>query len=196
MAKQKKQDKSYLLALALLLLSGFFVFLFLLPEGKKTQDGFQSGAAQSKEFEEKVNKHLFHTSQSIEISREKMQIEVNKVENQGLGQGAPKEEFHKLDFSTDPRAEALLRELGRDVKESNGPSNADEQVQADLFEAQQSQEYSEAYKREYARQFVENARKAGYIIKLNDDYKVISVKPLRKPADNFELFKTNGGGVQ
>lgn len=194
MGKQKKQDKSSLLALALLLLAGFFVFLFLLPEGKN--QGAQSGAAQTKDFEARVNKHLFHTSQTMEMSRERMQLEANKIESQGLGAASPKEEVHKLDFSADPRAEALLRELGRDAKEATGPATSDEQVQTDLFEAQQEAEYSEAYKREYARQFVENARKAGYIIKLNDDYKVISVKPIRKPADTYELFKSDGHGAQ
>jgi len=192
MGKQKKQDKSYLLALALLLLAGFFVFLFLLPEGKNQNVPM----SQTKDFEERVNKHLFRTSQSMENSRERMQIEANKIENQGLGSAAPKEDFHKLDFSADPRAEALLREIDRGSRDPKKPSTADEQVQTDLFEAQQSEAYSEAYKREYARQFVENARKAGYLIKLNDDYKVISVKPLRKPADSFELFKSDGGGVQ
>lgn len=195
MANKQKQDKSYLLAVAFLLLSGFYVVLFLLPEGKKT-NGPQSGIVQSKEFEEKVNKHLFQTSQNIEISRQRMQIEANRIAEKEFGTTTPKEEIHKLDFSADPRAEALLRELGRDVKESAGPTNSDEQVQTDLFEAQQMQEYSEAYKREYARQFVENARKAGYIIKLNDEYKVISVKPIRKPADGFDLFQSKGEGVQ
>ena len=195
MAQKEKKDKSHLLGLALLLLAGFFIFLFLLPDGKKSQGTM--GAAQSKEFEEKVNKHLFRTSQQIELSREKMEIEAAKIENQGLGTGKQKEEMHKLDFSADPRAEALIRELGRGDKESNGPTNADEQVQADLFEAQQNEEYSEAYKKEYARQFVENARKAGYLIKLSDDYKVISVKQIRKPADSYELFnKSSGSGAQ
>jgi hypothetical protein len=196
MAKQEKKDKTKFLGLLLLLLAGFFVFLFLLPEGKKSNDR-QSRVTQAKEFEEKVNKHLFHTSQDMQMSREKMQIEADKIERQGVGAGKPKEENHKLDFSADPRAEALIRELGRDAKETAAPTNADEQVQTELFEAEQAQEYSEAYKREYARQFVENARKAGYLIKLNDDYKVISVKPLRKPADSFELFnKNHDGGVQ
>ncbi len=195
MAQKEKKDKSYLLGLALLLLAGFFIFLFFLPEGKKPQGTV--GSAQSKEFEEKVNKHLFRTSQQIELSREKMKIEAGKIENQGVGTGRLKEEIHRLDFSADPRAEALIRTLGRGDKEPNGPTNADEQIQADLFEAQQNDEYSEAYKKEYARQFVENARKAGYLIKLSDDYKVISVKQIRKPADSYELFnKSSGSGAQ
>jgi hypothetical protein len=196
MGKKKKEDKTYLLGLGLLLLSSFFIFLFFLPETEKIE-GNGTGTTQSKEFESKVNKHLFKTSQSIEMSREKMKMEADRLADRGIGPKAlPKEDVHRLDFSADPRAEALLKELGRDVKESTGPTNADEAVQADLFESQQDQAYSEAYKKEYARQFVENARKAGYIIKLNDDYKVILVTPIRKPAENMQLFPTNGGGAQ
>jgi len=196
MEKQKKKDKSYLLALVLLLLSGFFILLFILPDGKKSES-LKPNAAHSKEYEERVNKHLFKTAQDIELSHEKMQIEMNDLANKGIGpQALPKEDVHKLDFSADPRAEALMRELGRGSRESTGPSNADEQVQADLFQEEQSREYSEAYKKEYARQFVENARKAGYLIKLSDDYKVISVRPIRKPAENYELFKADSHGAQ
>ncbi len=196
MGKQKKEDRSYLLGLALLLLSGFFILLSFLPEAEKSHD-IAAGIAQTKEFETKVNKHLFKTSQTIEISREKMQLEADQLANHGIGPSvSQKEDPHRLDFSADPRAEALLKALGRDVKESSDPTNADEAVQADLFESQQNQAYSEAYKKEYARQFVENAKKAGYIIKLSDDYKVLSVRAIRKPAVNMELFQSKGGGVQ
>lgn len=194
--KEKKEDKSYLLALALLLLSGFFLFLFLFSE-TETNTSSSASRVDPKEFEFKVNNHLFNTSQSIEMSQEKMQMEINQLVSRGMNPKAPaKEEVHHLDFSMDPRSEALLRELGREAKESTGPSNADEAVQTDLFESQQNQELSEAYKKEYARQFIENARRAGYIIKLNDNYKVISVVPIRKPAENMELFQSKGHGVQ
>ena len=187
MEKKKKEDKTYLLVLALLMLSGFFVLLFLLPE-KEKHDG--NGSAQSQEFQAKVNHHLFKTSQDIQMSHDRMQMEADKLADRGVGQkAAPKEDINHLDFSTDPRAEALLRELGRDVKESGGPENADEAVQTELFESQQYQEYSDAYKKEYARQFVENARKSGYIIKLNDDYKVISIR--LEILKNFLSKKTN-----
>lgn len=197
MSKQDKKDKSNLLAVALLLLSAFFVLLFLLPEAPKTRKG-ESGVAQTRQFEDKVNKHLFKTSQEIELSREKMRIETAKIATHGenLRPAMKGEDVHRLDFSGDPRAEALLKELGREIPVSGGPTNADEQVQTDLFEAQQAQQYTEAYKKEYARQFIENARRAGYFIKLNEDYKIISVRPLRKPTENFDLFKSQGGGAQ
>lgn len=196
MQKQKNEDRSYVLAVALLLLAGFFIFLFFLPE-KDSSQGKEGGLAQSKQFEERVNRHLFTTSQEMQLSQQKMQMEASRMARDGVANKAPAQpEVHTLDLSTDPRAEALLQALGREAKESAGPANADEQVQAELFEAQQFAEYSEEYKREYARQFVENARKAGYIIKLNDDYKVISIRPIRKPAENFELFQSNGRAVR
>ncbi|MGZ3747916.1 MAG: hypothetical protein ACXWRE_11170 [Pseudobdellovibrionaceae bacterium] len=200
LADQKKEDKSYLVALALLLLSGFFLLLFIFHEsGKENGHATDSstGPVDAKKFEDKVNNHLFKTSQSIENSRQKMQIENDQLLNRGIStKPSPQETLHKLDFSMDPRAEALLKELGREAKEATGPASADEEVQTDLFESQNNQELSEAYKKEYARQFIENARKAGYIIKLNDDYKVISVRPIRKPAENMELFPSNGHGVE
>lgn len=192
--KNEKKDRSYLLGFIFLLLSAFFVFLFLLPDGKKGEVANKN--PQSKQFEEKVNKYLFQTSQQMELNRQKAQIEANDLEAKGLGKPTVKDDVHHLDLSTDPRAEALLRELGRDVKDNGAPMNADEQVQAELFQEQENQEYSEAYKKEYARQFVENARKAGYIIKLNDDYKVISISPIRKPADNLNIFQGQSSGAK
>lgn len=195
MKKEKKQDKSYLLALALLLLSGFFVFLFFLPEKDAKPNG--NSITQSKKFEESVNRHLFKTSQTMQISREKMQLEANQIAHRGIGPKAPeKNDVHQLDLSTDPRAESLLKALGRSAPENSGPNNPDQQIQTELFEAQQMQDYSEEYKREYARQFVENARRAGYLIQLTSDYKVRSVQKLRQPAENFQMFKTDGIGAQ
>lgn len=196
MNTKKKNDKSNFLAAMLLLLSGFFVFLFMLPDASQKQSS--ASIAQTKQFEEKVNKHLFNTSQRMQLERERMKIEAAQLENQGQNlKLAPQgEEIHHLDFSRDPRAEALLKELGREASEPGYPSSAHEQVQTDLFEAQQYQKYSEEYKKEYARQFVENARRAGYLIKLSEDYKIIGIRPLRKPADNFQLFNSQGGGAQ
>lgn len=195
MKQEKKQDKSYLLALALLLLSGFFVFLFFLPEKDPKPDG--KSITQSKKFEETVNRHLFKTSQTMQISRDKMQLEANQLVHRGIGPKNPeKTDVHELDLSTDPRAEALLKALGRNAPTTYGPVPPDQQIQTELFEAQQLEAYSEEYKKEYARQFVENARRAGYLIQLTSDYKVRSVQKLRQPAENFQMFNSDGVGAQ
>ncbi len=48
-------------------------------------------------------------------------------------------------------------------------------------------------KKEYARQFIENARLGGYHVELADDLSVISVTPIRKPSqiDQIEILPSN-----
>lgn len=41
-------------------------------------------------------------------------------------------------------------------------------------------------KNEYARQFIENARKGGYEIELSEDLEVIKATPIRSPSNNFD----------
>ena len=45
-------------------------------------------------------------------------------------------------------------------------------------------------KREYARQYIENARKGGYAIELSNDLEVIKVTPLRKPSQQSDVIPT------
>lgn len=195
MKPRKKEDKnSYILPAVLLLLSAFFIFLFMIPEKKKAP--VKTNLVQSQEFEKAVNRHLFSTSQHIELEQEKMALEASRLQSQGIKvQSGPNLEGNGVDLSTDPRAEALLKALGRDVKEPGSAVNPNDLVQSELFEEEQSNQYSEAYKKEYARQFVENARRAGWVVKLNDQYKVMSVQPLRKPSQNFDMFQGGGGGA-
>lgn len=41
-------------------------------------------------------------------------------------------------------------------------------------------------KNEYARQFIENARRGGYEIELSEDLEVIKSTPIRSPSNNFD----------
>ncbi|MBK9322185.1 MAG: hypothetical protein IPM97_04370 [Bdellovibrionaceae bacterium] len=193
-SRKEKKDKSYFLGLILLLLSGFFVLLYFAPEEKpKAKDS----ADQQRELETKVNRHLFSTSQQIELQRKKMEVAVSDLADKKVSPSKGTEEPPSdIDFTPDPRAIALLKNLRRDTSSPSGPENSDDLIQAELFELEQLEHYSEEYKKEYARQFVENARKAGYNVKLNAEYKIISVAPIRKPAQNFNLFQSEGGAAQ
>ncbi len=195
--QKEKKDRPYLMPLLLLLLSGFFVFLFLLPVD--TQGPRQRSAEAAQKFEKKVNKHLFQTSQQMALAREKAQLEAARLQHQGIRANPgfdPEKLPHEFDISHDTRNETLVRELGRDVKPPALPSNPQDLIQAELFEAQQMAAYTEEYKKEYASQFVENAKKAGYNVKLNDQFKVISVQPLRRPSDQYNLFEAKDAGFR
>lgn len=45
-------------------------------------------------------------------------------------------------------------------------------------------------KKEYARQYIENARKGGYAIELSADLEVIKVTPIRKPSQQSDVIPT------
>ncbi len=62
-----------------------------------------------------------------------------------------------------------------------------EQIQSESNLRQQYREKEELDKQEYARQFIENARKNGYHVVLSSEYKVLSVTPIRKPTQIEEL---------
>ena len=62
-----------------------------------------------------------------------------------------------------------------------------EQIQSEINLKQQHRQNEELDKEEYARQFIENARKNGFHVVLSSDYKVLSVTPIRKPTQTEEL---------
>lgn len=195
MAKDKK-DRLNLTPILFLLLAAFFVFLFLLPDDK-AKSGKE--VVQSKEFADKVNKHLFRTTQKMELTRERAAVEAAELASKGIDSNPgidPMETAHPLDVSTDDRADALVKALGREVQSPGSAKAPSELIQAELFEAQQLNAYTESYKKEYARQFVENAKKAGYLVKLNDQYKVISVQRLKKPEVQYDLFESGSGTIR
>ncbi len=65
------------------------------------------------------------------------------------------------------------------------------------YESQAYQIEDQQAKKEYAKTFIENAKKNGYHITLSDDLQVTSVKPIRKPTnqandnDTFESDPSN-----
>lgn len=194
----EKKDRSLLIPVLFLVLSAFFIYLFMLPEpGAKTAK--ERSAEQAQRFEQKVNRHLFQTSQSLELNRQRAALEAARLSGQTVNAGPaidPEKESHPLDLSTDSRNDSLVKDLDRESKQPSLPKTPSELVQAELFEQEQLAAYSEEYKRAYAQKFIENARQAGYLVKLNDQYKVISVQPLRKPTNQYELFGAGGGAVQ
>lgn len=202
MASEKpKSERLILLALLLFLGAGVLVFSSLGPEEHKSQS--MTGnilALKTEKFEKSVNKHLMHTNERMKLEKQKTYLENVRLLNNDLNSMPAQHRYvndDKLDLSSDNRAAEIAEELGRGVhkEQANGP---DDIVQKDLFNEQQMQEYSQAYREEYARQFIENARRGGYKVILSSDLtRVISVIPLRKPSQNENLQLMPGtSGVQ
>ena len=84
-----------------------------------------------------------------------------------------------------------------DISESQPNFNDDsgitpsEVIQTGIYRKEIEKQQEELDKKEYARQFIENARKSGYHLVLSEDNKVLSVTPIRKPSqtdESAELF--------
>jgi hypothetical protein len=85
-----------------------------------------------------------------------------------------------VDHSADANEATAFEDLNRYPKQLEA-QNPDNVIQAQLSDEDRRQAYEQAYRAQYAKQFIENARRNGYEVRLNDQNVVISVKPLRVP---------------
>lgn len=142
--------------------------------------------------DEMVNKHLHKTSMKIESQKVKAQIE-NFTKAPRLDEATTVQSYeassHSLDFKPDPRINELATRLDSEKKQGSRPSaDPKEVIQMQMYEQQKWNEYNLAYRQAYAEKFVENARRNGWEIRLNDEYKVIRVKAIKKD-NRVQLFK-------
>lgn len=180
MASKFKFDRSYLVPAVIIGAAGVLLLAGLLHNG----DDKSKVSARSARAQEAVNKHLARTAEQLEIQRRRMQIESSKLaltyleSQQGKRYEPPREGAELLSNDT---SEMVARDLGVD-KVQPLPANPMDLIHHQIFEEQSQRHMSEAFKREYARQFIENARRGGYEIRLSDDFRVLSVKPIRRPS--------------
>jgi hypothetical protein len=186
-----------LLALLLFLGAGGLVFAYLGGDSKKTSG--PSAVVKTKKFEQSVNRHLMLTNERMELEKQRMDVENQKLMNSsGFSSTRAQKAYtndDRLDLSTDNRGAEVANEMGRGAQRNEDLNSPHDIVQRELFNEQQAQQESLAYRQQYARQFVENARRGGYEVRLSEDLsRVISVKPIRNPSGTeFNVFKDAGG---
>jgi hypothetical protein len=192
MSKQNGSfDFNQLLPLGLLAVAALVLY-FAMSDGSSSLDKTQS--ARSAEVQETVNKHLEKTAEMLEMQRRRMQIENSRL---ALDYGrtvaerpyaAPKEGAELIE---EAQAHRVAEDIGATQDANQAlPSNPMDLIHHQLFEAQAAAAADVEYKKEYARQFVENGRRAGWDITLDENFKVISVKPYKRaPTNDFQLFQ-------
>ena len=159
----------------------------------------RSGRVSNSAYDEKVNKHLFQTQAQKDLKAAKAQAE-NTMMAPDLHDVAAQTKYggrnNGVQTHSDIWDDQIVQEFEKtQQQESYKP---DFQVQQELYENQMMNQYDQAYREEYKKQFIENARRAGYQVKLGPDNKVISVKPLKKPASiqDFPVIDSNQGAVR
>ncbi|MEK2689604.1 hypothetical protein [Bdellovibrio sp. GT3] len=196
MAQEKSQnDNNKLLALLLFLGAGLLVLLSLGTESDKKAT---SAAVKNPAMEKSVNRHLMLTNEQIEFQRRRMEIENSAASdfNRTKPQATYNPDDSGLDLSNDSKSAETASLLGRGERGEGVPLNPHDVIQRELFNAEQDAAYTEAYKKEYARQFVENAAKGGYNVILDDQYRVRKVTPLNRKPGTVDIFNADGGAVQ
>lgn len=176
------------LPVGILVASGGLLFYAMTDHGPSPK---KEQSARSVHVQETVNKHLERTAEQLEMQRKRMQIENSRLVMDYDSTVAehpyvpPREGSELMQAES---AQAVARDLGVNEIKSL-PSNPTDLIHSQLFERQQAQQYNEAYKKEYARQFIENARRGGWEIQLTPDYKIQSVRPIRKPSGSMGNHK-------
>lgn len=92
--------------------------------------------------------------------------------------------------NVDPQSIPIEQQIWRESKASD--QSLEERFSQQSFQTELASRQEDDAKREYARQFIENARREGYHITLSEDLEILSVKPIRKPTNNnYDAFEPN-----
>ncbi|MFZ4402591.1 MAG: hypothetical protein ACOYOK_00680 [Pseudobdellovibrionaceae bacterium] len=165
----------------------FSIFFFLLMFN--SEDNEPTVNLKNRKIERQlVEKNLQNTAKKIEILEQKASNENYFSE---LQKKQPQQEYTNshngvnLDIQQNSKETVDLIRKKNALQDSPTPQNM---IQTELFRAQKFNEYDEAYREAYAQQFLQNAKSAGWNIKLDDNYKVIEVKPLpaRQPGSESQ----------
>ncbi|MBX3034952.1 MAG: hypothetical protein KF865_13615 [Bdellovibrionaceae bacterium] len=183
-----KPDLQQILPLGLVIAAGFLLYL-----GLGGGDSSPKISAEKKEqVRHSANEHLRKTAEQIEMQKRQMAIRSWQLAND-FNRTVPERAYTPPKEGAELVEEGIANDVARDLGRDNGgakalPANPADLIHHQLFEEQNSRQQSAAYRKEYARQFVENARRGGWEIRLDDDYKVISVRRLRQPSNQYQLF--------
>lgn len=193
---ESKDNSNKLIATVFLGLAGLALFFGLEEDSSVSVNPARIPQSQLKpEYTEKARKHLMMTADEVRFQEIRNRQEVLDSAP-ALSKTAEQRAFNPhegLDLSSEDSAKKLAQELGRsNDQNAYAPETPDQLIQNQIFNQDQLDQYSQAYKAEYARQFVENARRGGYEVELTEDFRVLSVKKIRDPAGKSIFNYENG----
>ncbi|MCX7978139.1 MAG: hypothetical protein N2578_03970 [Bdellovibrionaceae bacterium] len=132
---------------------------------------------------EQINRHMKATQMKIEMERARAALEQSLVER-SLNSNSPSSGYKPriesgLDLQHDDSGSEVTSILGRQGGTQPYWADPADIVQQRLYEAGLQERMDEMARQEYAREFVENARKAGWDVILDENFKVIAVRRIR-----------------
>lgn len=179
----------YLLALLLFLASGFFLYLAFTSQQEVPENTLTAS--------DQVNFNLQKTMQKQELERLRLQNEhfskFNRLDPRSVRK-KPEESSLRLEY------DRTQDRVAEDLENRHAPrvltKSVDDIVQTQLLNDYIAHEQNENARREYARQFIENARRNGYEIKLTSDFKVRSVRRIPMSGKIPQASPSRSGASQ
>ena len=185
-------DLQKLLPVVFVAAAGVLLYLGLSDGGGGSRS---ANLARDEKVQASANEHLRRTAEKMEMERRQQALRSWQLVNEygkTVGERAFTPPREGAELQEGDSAHSVARDLGRVRDQLDMETvSASELIHHQLFEAQNAEMQDKAYREEYARQFIENARRGGWEIKLDANYKVISVKKIERrsrASSEFELF--------
>lgn len=140
-----------------------------------------------------VDNHLKNTDAKIQIDQQARYVESFKMPGIGERLQIPPPDGRRyfVESPDNPFEDEVARDINNEEKYFNmrSPSAI---IQNKVKEQQAAEEQYDKYVKEYIAEFLANARRHGYDVKLNQNMEVISVVPIQKPTKLNDLGTGNG----
>lgn len=157
------------------------LFYFIKSHPDESAD-FSSYSTEKKELSI-VNQHLKRAAE--DLNSKKNEVIVEAIKNaKPLSEIAPQRTTYNseddfFDFDGDPRMNQLAEDLGRTSTGSAKVKSPKDVVYESLNQDIKKREFDDETKKNLARQFVENAKKDGWHVILDDNYRIKSYKRIK-----------------
>lgn len=167
-----------------LIIFGYGAFYFYSGSHKKDKALGQVELSSS-DIEQVVNKYLKQTTNAVQMSRFNSDRALQAARNQPLN-------LTNRSKETNPANVPVEKQIWKDSDFSASPA---ETIAADVFDENALALQDEQMRKQYAQDFIDNARRGGFHVVLSKDLtKILSVTPIRKPSgedDSTESFPSN-----
>jgi hypothetical protein len=129
----------------------------------------------SEDYRARVTEHLQRLDRELQLRRQEQELQIQKIDQlEDKESPVPQPEpTHNFDLSQDARPLEIKNDLRPPSLNPDFKRDLDDHISYRLQLKQADSEYERIYRREYIKAFIENARKAGYKVRVTDDLDVI-----------------------
>lgn len=197
MNNEEKKKNDSLIFFALLLFLGAGAFLYLALNEQKELNNQRSAIELKPVQSEDINFNLKAAQQRQQLDRLRVMDEINRVKPDPKAQpNLQHDSRNTISFESDNRNQDVLDATRKNVTSEKLQLTPDEIVQTHLYELQVAKQMDEAYRKEYARRFIEYAKSKGYAVKLDAQLRIISIKKLSQERIPSNMILGAPGGKQ